>query len=295
MNLKQRHIKFIGDLSKQDVTVLIKYIRNASNILEFGVGGSTQIICKKKNKLSCFISLDTSQKWIDRTISNLQLFSIEPDVTFYLYENWEQSIDGKKFDLIFDDGVPELREDFALRAWQYLNINGSLLIHDTRTAEYIPIVATIFNAYYLEIDSILVNTHHSNITVITKKANEPYSNWNIDERKKPWEYGQGWPPKKIIRNNRLYKYPIGEEERVIITKLQVKGFFDDLSDEIMNDFCDKTFEYEFIRFLYEEKAMLKEELEKEIAHVKLISDINYDLKTKFNKAVKAFIKKYKKI
>ena len=93
-----------------------------------------------------------------------------------------------------------------------------------------------------------------------------------------------------LRKRRLHEYQIGEKERVLITKLQIKGFFDDLSDEIANAFCDKTFEYEFLRFLCEEKTLLKEELEREITCVSLIANINNNLKTKFTRAAKRFSK-----
>ena len=181
-----KKINFIGDLSKQDVAVLIKYTQKASNILEFGVGGSTQLVCKNKNKSAKFISVDTLQVWIDITLKNLQLLSIDPDVTFFLYDTWEQSIEGMTFDLIFDDGFEDLRIDFALKAWRYLNVGGSLLIHDTRTIKCVRYVELMLDNYYLEIYLLLVNTNNSNITVINKKAIEPYSNWNIDENKQPW-------------------------------------------------------------------------------------------------------------
>jgi tetratricopeptide (TPR) repeat protein len=190
-------INFIGDLSKEDVAVLIQYTQKASNILEFGVGGSTQLVCKNKNKSAKLISVDTLQVWIDITLKNLQLLSIDPDVTFFLYDNWEQSIAGMTFDLIFDDGFEDLRIDFALKAWRSLNVGGSLLIHDTRTLKCIRCVELLLDNYYLEIDSLLVNTNHSNITVINKKAREPYSNWNIDENKQPWEFGHTCPPKEL--------------------------------------------------------------------------------------------------
>jgi hypothetical protein len=255
---KPNNIKFIGALSKQDVSVFIKYAKKASNLLEFGVGGSTQIICKIKKKSARFISIDTSQYWIDLTIDNLQLLSIKPDVTFYLYENWEQSIEGMTFDFIFDDGVHYLRKDFGLRVWKYLNVGGSLLIHDTRTIEHIRDVEAIIDNYYLEIDSILVNTNHSNITVITKKVIEPYSDWNLAENKQAWEYGEGVPPKNLWDSN--YR----GEDCMLIFKLQMKGFFDDLPDETLKAFDDSNFEKAFIRYLFQKEQDLTEELYQEM-------------------------------
>jgi len=293
------HIKFIGDLSKQDVSVLIKYIKNASNILEFGVGGSTQIICKIKKKSARYISIDTSQDWIDLTIDNLQLLSIKPDVTFYLYENWEQSIEGMTFDFIFDDGVPDLRKDFGLRVWKYLDIGGSLLSHDTRTIEHIKDVEAIIDNYYLEIDSILFNANHSNITVISKKLKEPYSNWNVVENKQAWEYGQGLPPINLWNNN-----CIGADQ-MLIFKLQAKGFFDDLPDEVSKAFDDINTGNALLKYLFYKERNFTEELYQEMNGSKLTDEFkelndlesmdkifnnSKRLKTKFTEIVSKFMK-----
>lgn len=191
---RPKDLQFIGDLSKQDADIIRTYARNASSILEFGAGGSTQIICRAKKRTTQFISIDTSREWIDRTKKNLQLLSIKADVTFSLYRDWEHSTAGKTFDLIFNDGFTSCRTDFAIQAWDYLSVGGSFLIHDTRTGRYIRTVAVVVKKHYLEIDSLFANTNHSNITVIKKKAKEPYSNWNRDETKQPWEYGQGDVP-----------------------------------------------------------------------------------------------------
>jgi hypothetical protein len=299
-----RQIKFIGDLSEQDVAVLIKYIKKASNILEFGVGGSTQIICKIKKKSARFISTDTSQNWIDLTIENLQLLSIKPAVTFYLYESWEQSIEGMTFDFIFDDGVPDLRKDFGLRAWKYLNVGGSLLIHDTRTIQHIRDVEAIVDNYYLEIDSILLNINHSNITAIRKKLEEPYSNWNIVENKQAWEYGEGVPPINLWDSN------YSGEDCMFIFKLQKIGFFDDLPDEVLKAFADDdiNFEKAFLRYLFYKEQDLTEELYQEMNGLNLadkfkgmsdsesidkIFNNSKLLKTKFTEIAINFMKTFK--
>ena len=41
-----RPIDFVGDLSIQDAKVLLDYASKAQRILEFGVGGSTQIFAQ---------------------------------------------------------------------------------------------------------------------------------------------------------------------------------------------------------------------------------------------------------
>ena len=57
-------IEYIGDISKADALVLKELAENATAILEFGCGASTQVMSVyTKNRI---ISIDTSQEWIDK-------------------------------------------------------------------------------------------------------------------------------------------------------------------------------------------------------------------------------------
>ncbi len=178
-------INFIGDLSKEDARLLKKYVINANNILEFGCGGSTQIIsqfCKTN-----FTSIDTKKVWIDKTLNNIQLFNIKQCVNFKLYNEFNFKKDCQ-YDLIFNDGAIDKRLEFALNIWDSLIYGGYLLIHDSKTVKVCNILKTILSEKLLEISSIQLNVDNSNISVITKQKRNEYKNWNVIENKPEWLY-----------------------------------------------------------------------------------------------------------
>jgi len=175
-------VVFIGDLSKSDAELLEQLARVSTRILEFGMGGSTQIFAQCCNAVT---SLDTSQKWLDRTKKILEQLPAHP--TKLLRYGNKGTVSGS-FDLIFDDGHPMWRLDFARWAWPLLRTGGKLLVHDTRV-RHINVVCELLHEFKNEIESVEVNKDGSNITVITKKPREPYSNWNKDEEKEEWECG----------------------------------------------------------------------------------------------------------
>lgn len=191
-------IKFIGDLSISDVDLLVQYAKNSKNILEFGVGGSTQILSQcLPTKL---ISIDTDNAWIDITKSRIEN-KIENKIVpeFYLYSEGLEAIKNLKFDMIFVDGVPNLRSEFAVKTWNLLEIGGHMLIHDTRVQHNQEYGINVLHQYFNEVESIFVNQKNqngktSNMTVIKKKIDEPYVNWNNEENKPMWAYGAQMDP-----------------------------------------------------------------------------------------------------
>jgi len=177
-------INYIGDISKADSIILRDFAKQSSNILEFGVGASTQVLAAyAKGKVT---STETAQEWIDRTKANLKLLNITTEVDFKDYYSFEPS---GEYDLIFDDGATEFRLPFAVLTWKYLKIGGYLLIHDTRTSREIELVGEFIKLCSPEIESVIINKDHSNITVFKKKEAEFYINWNITENRKPWQSG----------------------------------------------------------------------------------------------------------
>lgn len=179
-------IKFIGDLSLQDADTLAKYGKQSKNILEFGVGGSTHIFCQcSPDKLICF---ETDSSWIDMTTQRLDQINVDKNLYKILeYKNLSTVRDN--FDLIFVDGVDNLRLDFALNTWDLLEIGGIMIFHDTRRSRDFENVANLLKKVFLEVRTIEVNVNSSNLTVITKKAREEYVNWNRVENKKAYMYG----------------------------------------------------------------------------------------------------------
>lgn len=180
--------RFIGDLSLQDADVLAQWSDRSRDILEFGSGGSTQLLAQ--SNANSIISVETDPSWIERTRKNLAKIPNARPVKFVDYTNYFD----REFDLILVDGVDNLRQQFALDTWQYLRVGGVMMFHDTRRFRDFQNVAWVAQSYFNEICQIDVNArasdgNSSNMTVIHKKINEPYQNWNRVEGKPRWTYG----------------------------------------------------------------------------------------------------------
>jgi len=178
-------LQFIGDLSLLDATVLRSY-GFSSRVLEFGSGGSTQIFAQSADEV---VSVETDPVWIARTQNNLNLLKYHNPVKFVPYDLFKYE---GSFDVVFVDGVPSKRLDFAIRAWNCLKPGGCMIFHDTRRFEYFKEAAWIMQLHFLEIKDISVNHADSNMTVINKRnATLEYVNWNETENKPKWAYGIG--------------------------------------------------------------------------------------------------------
>jgi len=181
-------IKFIGDISIQDADVLLSYARVSDNVLEFGCGGSTQVFAQAHNKIK-IISVDTSNEWIDVTRKNVNKIGHSSNITFLNYTTTFTT----NFDLIFVDGVDELRKEFAIKTWKKLKIGGVMIFHDTRRQGDAKNALDVALTFHNEIESIHVNKKASNgvasnLTILLKKIKEPYVNWNLTENKPTWAY-----------------------------------------------------------------------------------------------------------
>lgn len=178
-------MRFIGDLSHEDAVVLEFYGLVSPRILEFGAGGSTQIFAQCMPEV--LISVETSQEWIDKTKRNIERFRPCTDPVFVQYGSHPRH----EYDLIFVDGVWDLRRDFAQSTWPLLRVGGQMIFHDTRRwfdAENALLTAKV---YFDEVDTIHMNTDNSNCTVLTKRDKIEYVNWNESEGKPAWMYGIG--------------------------------------------------------------------------------------------------------
>ena len=181
---KPSMINYIGDISSADSIILRDMAKQSTNILEFGVGASSQVLAAyAKGKVT---SVETDMNWIKRTQENLKLLDITTEVEFKDYYTF---VPEGEYDLIFDDGATEFRLPFAKLTWKHLKIGGYLLIHDTRTSREVQVVHDFMKEFSPEIESIFINKDHSNITVIKKKVAEFYINWNEVEGRKPWQSG----------------------------------------------------------------------------------------------------------
>lgn len=172
---------YAGDLSRQDVQVLASYAAQSNRIIEFGAGASTQVFADNAPPAAEIVTVETASEWINRTRENLKRINRER-VDFYSYDDFRAMTHAGRIDLAFDDGINELRVDFALRIWPILRIGGVLLVHDTRHLQHVEIVLEVVRKFHLEIDSIRFNERASNVTAIVKKLAEPYVNWNEVEK-----------------------------------------------------------------------------------------------------------------
>lgn len=175
----------MGDLSNNDGYVLRELAEEASAILEFGVGASTQIL--RYYSKGEMLSIDTSQEWIDRTKKRLIQLEVTKPMQFKLYD---EPIQGE-FDLIFNDGISDKRFEFAINNWDKLKVGGIMAFHDTRSTWGIAYVSDLVKKYFLEIGEIKMNVSNSNITTFKKIAPLKYENWNQTENRQAWRRAKG--------------------------------------------------------------------------------------------------------
>lgn len=197
-------LKFIGDLSKADAEVLEHYARKQPQaILEFGVGGSTQIFAQcMTGKDSHLDTVDTSEHWIKRTQRNLEKLGIgeRENIQFHLWEPFFTSlrVPTQQYGLIFNDGLHTHRPVFAQKTWALLKPGGYMLFHDTRLHEYFMYVLEIVQKAWGNIDWVEFNTEDSNISIIKKASkSQAYVDWNKAEGNASWKFGQGEPPEEF--------------------------------------------------------------------------------------------------
>jgi predicted O-methyltransferase YrrM len=190
---------YIGDVSKTDALVLQKYAKLSSSVLEFGPGASTQIIAQSMKEEGTIDSFETEQKWIDLNIKTLQELDCSNKCSFHLYKCLSPFIEDNvnSYDLVFVDGLNELRLEFALSAWSTLKVGGVMIFHDTRKQPFATIISKVLEKHFEEIESIKVNELDSNMSVITKTPPHLFDNWNSNGKRLPWM----WTPLKDKPSN----------------------------------------------------------------------------------------------
>ena len=213
-------IYFVGDISLMDANVLAQHVRTANSILEFGTGGSTQIILQNKLQSAEYISIETEQDWIDKTATNLKALGIQGGVEFRRYDTVftehkliDSTIKNKKFDVIFDDGYPMWREIFFNETFDLLKVGGVMIVHDTKRIGDLRWMFRSILERWTEIDRIDLNVNHSNMTVLHKKFHDPYVNWNASEKRDGWESGYNPPAEGWVGEvEKKWKKHIGEQD-----------------------------------------------------------------------------------
>lgn len=183
-----KEIAFNGDLSLEDASLLVSYGIQSSAILEFGSGGSTQIFAQCMPQ--ALVSVETSSHWAKKTHENIKKLDRKTPARFFEYGLYPKD----DYDLVFVDGLQELRREFAIDSWPLLNPGGVMIFHDTRRFEYFQDAAWVAQLYFYELDRMDVNIDGSNLTILHKCKPKKYVNWNETENKPAWAYGIGESP-----------------------------------------------------------------------------------------------------
>jgi len=168
-------IDYVGDISRADAELLKELASNATNILEYGSGASTQVL--RAYSKGIVTSVEQEDNWIESTKGHLERLELD-EVTFIKRTKFKPS---GFYDLVFDDGPLEQREEFAMVTWPHIRIGGIFALHDTRTTMMVQVLSNILLQFSPGIECMYVNKDHSNITVIRKKSAEFYEDWNVAE------------------------------------------------------------------------------------------------------------------
>lgn len=188
-------MKFVGDLSSQDAKVLEAFGRASLSILEFGCGGSTQILAQSLQPGARLVSVETDPAWIDRTRRNLQVLELPEDVCRFLpYEDWRQACEDRQFDFVFVDGVDGERAPFARAAFPLLQVGGWILFHDTRRRRDLRNLVELIMEYHTQVGDVRINFDRSNLSGFRRQPPQPYENWNVTEHRSAWMEGIQPPP-----------------------------------------------------------------------------------------------------
>lgn len=185
-------IAYIGDVSREDAQLLRALAERSDRILEFGCGASTQIFAAYGR--GSVDSVETHPQWIAKTRRNLDALNIRKQVIFHEHAAFHPS---GEYDLIFVDGLNELRQAFALSTWLALKVGGAMAFHDTRRREPhgasvtsdVQNVCALIERFSPEVDRVALNAGESNTTVVIKRAPLLCVDYNKAEGRTPQQLG----------------------------------------------------------------------------------------------------------
>ncbi len=176
---------FIGDLSRADASTLAALVPGRKRIVEFGVGGSTQIIAQSMDADATLLALDTDPAWLERTAVNLRALGTGDRVTLAPYG----TAIAAPIDLAFVDGSEHLRLPFAEFIWPMLSVGGLLVLHDARHRVYVgPLLALVADEFR-DVRSVTLNDGDTNFAIVERGPRREYVDWNAAEGREAWEAG----------------------------------------------------------------------------------------------------------
>ena len=209
--------KFVGDLSDSDALLIEQYASSSGvrSVLEFGAGGSTQIIAQCLDRAGAeLVSVETDPRWIATTRERLGLLGVSNRCRFVNYAGWRRTKvvrSSQPFSLVFVDGLGAERLNFARAAWPLLSVGGVMLFHDTRRPQDVANVLALVSERNEEVASVIMNeapahvshdnSSSSNTTVVLKKKRERYVNWKSRSGRPKWRYGAEAVPPEFWRSS----------------------------------------------------------------------------------------------
>ncbi|HYG84516.1 MAG TPA: hypothetical protein VD907_06610 [Verrucomicrobiae bacterium] len=144
-----------------------------SLIVEFGSGGSTQILGHYSQ--GHVTSYETNEYWISKTKKHLVSLNIEN--VYIKHFNSINDLSIPEHDLLFIDGFREMRISFANKALE--TNKGIIAFHDTRKRMYTEKIVPFVHLYWNKIRRIDVNYRDSNITLLhMREVPLAYEDWN---------------------------------------------------------------------------------------------------------------------
>ena len=199
-------LPYKGDLSNADGVVLKLLAQSHANILEFGVGASTQIL--REYSTGEMVSVDTSDEWIEITKKHMVLLEITKKVDFVSYET---DVAGK-WDMVFVDGISKdgKRHEFARKYWDSVKVGGIMVFHDTRSGWGAEYVTKMMAEHFMEIEEVKLNMFDSNMTVFKKCTPVVYENWNFTEKREPHRRARGDFDNEVFEEYKKLKHKLKE-------------------------------------------------------------------------------------
>lgn len=199
----------VGNIDPIDFQAIAKLARNAHRILEFGSGGSTQLLAMFSPPDAHVWSVDTDKAWQGRTSENLAKQGARERVDFLEYKRWKHDLCealGPRpwFDLIFVDGLESERAVFANESWPLLMPTGVCAWHDCRWGQITGAALQLCANNFLELERIDVGMDNSNVLAIHKKPlmhapcppPPPLEDWMTANSFEPPPVG--WPAKRLV-------------------------------------------------------------------------------------------------
>lgn len=152
-------------MTNNEIKFLESYFNKCSHYFEFGCGGSTYIACKHSN-IQSIESVESSQTWINKLLSDALISSSRNKVRFHYIDinadgnklgrpkdaskkhNWtlysrQINKTPKKYDLVLIDG--RFRVACALHTLDSIDSSSIVLIHDYSNRPYYHCIENFYN------------------------------------------------------------------------------------------------------------------------------------------------------